>query len=70
MNLSDPSNLLIAGIYFAIAGGLVFFAIFAVYVLVRYGQNRGVAVMGSLIFTLFFLTILNNSYIALIALLK
>lgn len=70
MNLSDPANLLIAGIYFVIVGILVFFAIFGVYVFIRYGQSRGVALLGSLIFALFFLTILNNSYSALVSLLQ
>lgn len=70
MNLSTPSNLLIAGIYFVLIGFLIFFALFGVYVLVRYGQSRGMALLGSLIFALFFLTILGNSYQALLQILQ
>jgi hypothetical protein len=62
MNLSNPVNLLIAGIYYVLTGGLVFFALFGVYVLLRYGQSRPAALLSAVIFALFFLTILNNSY--------
>lgn len=70
MNLNDPTNLLIAGVYFAVTGILSLFAIFGVYDFIRYGQSRGVAALGSLLFALFYLTILNNSYTALQQLLQ
>ena len=70
MDLSNPINLLIAGIYFVITGGLCFFSIFAVYVLVRYGQSRMLAMGISLLYGFFFLTILSASYGSLQQLLK
>ena len=62
MNLSNPTNLIIAGLYFVVVVILIFFALFGVYILNRYGQSRPAALLGSVIFALFFLTVLNNSY--------
>jgi len=69
MNLSDPSNLLIAGIYLVFVVLLTFFSLFGVYILVRYGKSPIVSVTISIIYALFFLTILSQSYTHLSALL-
>jgi hypothetical protein len=70
MNLSNPANLLIAALYFIVVVVLIFFALFGVYILNRYGQSRAAALLGTVIFALFFLTVLNNSYHTLSQLLQ
>lgn len=70
MDLSTPANLLIAGIYLVVTGLLSFFSAFAVYVLVRYGQSRILAISISLLYGFFYLTILSASYTNLQQLLK
>ena len=70
MNLSSPTNLLIAGIYFFVVVILSFFSIFAVYVLVRYAQSRMLAIGISLLYGFFYLTILSASYSSLLQIIK
>jgi len=65
MNLANPANLIIAGLYIALVGILGFFAIFGVYVLIRYGKSTPLAVTISLLFSFIFLQILTQSYITL-----
>lgn len=62
MDLSTPSNLLIAGIYFLSAGLLSLFSVFAVYILIKHGESRTLSLTVSLIYSFFFLTILSQSY--------
>ncbi len=62
MNLSNPINLIIASIYFVVVGIMVFFSIFCVYVLVRYGEKRSLSLVVTLLFCMFFLSILAQSY--------
>jgi hypothetical protein len=62
MNLSDPANLLIAGIYFVAAGILTFFSIFGVYVLIRYGKSTLLSFTVSVFYTFVFISILGSSY--------
>lgn len=56
------ASLLISGIYYVLVGIMTFFSIFGVYVLIRYGQNRSLALLVSLLFTFFFLSSLIQSY--------
>lgn len=70
MNLSSPANLLIAGIYFFVAAVLIFFSLFGVYILIRYGQSRVVAVTASVLYGFIFLSILSGSYETLLAVLQ
>lgn len=56
------SNLLITGIYYVLVGIMTFFSIFGVYVLIRYGQNRSLALLVSFLFAGFFLSALWQSY--------
>jgi hypothetical protein len=65
MNLSDPANLLIAGIYYIIAGILTLFSIFGVYVLIRYGKSTLLAFSVSVFYSFIFLAILGSSYATL-----
>jgi hypothetical protein len=62
MNLSNPANLLIAGIYYVLVAGLSFFSLFGVYILVRYGRSTPLAVTIALVYSFFFLKILLESY--------
>lgn len=70
MDLSTPVNLLIAGVYFIVTGLLSLFSVFAVYVLVRYGQSKTLSVIISLFYGFFYLTILSASYANLQQILK
>lgn len=65
MDLSNPVNLLIAGVYWALTGMLIFFSIFSVYILVRYGKHRILTLLISIIYALIFLKIFSGSYSAL-----
>jgi uncharacterized membrane protein len=60
--MNNPANLLIAGLYYLIVAILAFFALFGVYVLIRYSQSKTLALTVSVVFGFFFLTILANSY--------
>jgi len=70
MNLSDPANLLIAGIYYVIVGIMSFFSIFAVYILMRYGRSTLLAFAFSIFYIFIFVSLLGNSYQALQTLLQ
>lgn len=58
----SPANVLIAGVYYVLVGILTFFSLFGVYVLIRYGKSRTTALGVSLLYVIFFLTILTSSY--------
>jgi len=62
MNLSTPSNLIIAGVYYVLVGLLTFFSIFAVYILIRYGRSRPLALSIAVVYCFFFLKILGESH--------
>ena len=62
MDLSNPINLLIAGFYYVLTGVLTFFAVFGVYILIRFGRSRAFALCVSLVFSFIFLNILAVSY--------
>ena len=62
MNLANPINLLIAGVYFVIVGILCFFSFFGIYVFVRYGRSTYLTLIISVIFSVFFLKILSETY--------
>jgi hypothetical protein len=62
LNISNPTNLLIAGLYLVLVGILSFFSIFGVYILMRYGKSTPIAFAVSLFYAFVFLQILNSSY--------
>ena len=62
MDLTNPGNLIIAAIYYILVGIMAFFSIFGVYVLIRYGKSRTLSVVVSIIYIIFFLQILEQSY--------
>ena len=70
MNLSDPSNLIIAAIYYIAAGILSIFSIFGVYLLIRYGKSTLLAFSVCVFYIFIYLSILGSSYAALQALLQ
>ena len=65
MDISNPTGLAIAGAYYLITGVLIFFSLFGIYILTRYGKSRLLTLFVSLLYGLFFLTILARSYQAL-----
>jgi len=62
MSLSNPANLLIAGIYFVIVGILSFFSLFGIYILTRYGKSSTLALSIDVVYCFLFLKILAESY--------
>ena len=62
MNLSSPQNLLIASIYFVLIGLLTLFSLFGVYILIRYGRSAPLAVAIAVVYALFFIKILSETY--------
>ncbi len=70
MNLNDPTNLLVAGIYYLGAGVLSLFSIFGVYLLMRYGKSTLLSFTVSVFYIFIFLSILGSSYQSLQTLLQ
>ena len=68
MNTSDPFRLIVSGIYYLAVAILVFFSIFSIYVLLRYGRNRTAGLVICVVYAAFFLTILEQSYRILLSL--
>ena len=62
MNLSNPTNLLIAGLYLVLVGILAFFSVFGIFILMRYGKSTPFALGASLLYGFIFLQIINQSY--------
>lgn len=62
MDTSNPLNIILAIFYYALVGGLSFFSIFSVYVLVRYAKNQALGLGVAVVYIFFFLTILSRSY--------
>jgi drug/metabolite transporter superfamily protein YnfA len=52
-------------IYYILAGFFLFFSLFTVYILLRYGKSRLVSGLIALSYTVFFLTLLILSFAAL-----
>jgi len=57
-----PASLIISGIYYVLIVFLALFSIFGVYILIRYGKSRPFSLTLAIIYSLFFLTILFQSY--------
>lgn len=70
MNLSNPTNLLIAGVYYILVAVLSFFSIFGVYILIRYGKSTPLAFTVAIVYSFIFLKILAESYQSLNSLLQ
>lgn len=62
MNLSNPANLLIAGIYFLTVGILSFFSLFGVYILIRYGRSTPLTLTITIVYSILFLKIFAESF--------
>jgi len=62
MSTINFANLVIAGVYYVLTGFIVFFGIFGVYILIRYGRSIVVALAVNALFIIFFLKILSDSY--------
>ncbi len=64
----DPLTEIIKVIYYLAVAVLVFFSVFGVYVLLRYGRDRFASLIAAIFYSLFFLILLQQSYSALLAL--
>ena len=62
MDMTSFNNLLISGAYYLIVAFLTFFAVFGVYILIRYGRSVLFALIVDAVFIMFYLVILSNSY--------
>ncbi len=68
MNTANPINIVITAIYYIIVAVLALLSLFSVYVLMRYGRNKLLGAIVCVLYALFFLTLLQQSHLALIAL--
>jgi hypothetical protein len=56
------NNLLISGVYYVLIAVLSFFSIFGVYILIRYGKTTPLAITIAVVYSVFFLKVLMESY--------
>jgi putative flippase GtrA len=70
MTPSTPANLLISGIYYVVVGIMGFFSLFGVYILLRYGKSVLFSSALAILYAIFFLQILAESYSTLHTLLS
>ena len=62
MDLSNNPNLIIAAVYYILAGIMIFFSLFGVYILNRYGESKMLALFVSALYIVFFMAVLTQSY--------
>ena len=67
---STPANLLISGIFYVVVGIMGFFSLFGVYILIRYGKSIIFSLALTILYAIFFLQILAESYATLHTLLS
>lgn len=70
MPFNQTISLLTAGLYYIIAGIFLFFSLFTVYILLRYGRSRTIALTVSAAYSIFFLGVLSVSFISLQSLMR
>ena len=58
---TNPVFLITAGFYLLAVLAFLFFSLFAVYILIRYGKSRNVALAASLCYGIFFIILLSTS---------
>ncbi len=68
MNPANITTIIVSIAYYVIVGFLALFSFFAVYILMRYARNKIWGAIACLIYALFFLTLLQQSHAALLAL--
>jgi hypothetical protein len=68
MEFNQSITLLIAGLYYVVAGFFLFFSLFTVYVLLRYGRSRTISLVTATVYSVFFLSVLSLSLASLQAL--
>jgi hypothetical protein len=61
MTFNQTLILIIAGLYYVIAGIFLLFSLFTVYIFLRYGRTRTITLATSIIYALFFISILSVS---------
>lgn len=61
MTFNQTLILIIAGLYYVIAGIFLLFSLFTVYIFLRYGRTRSITLTTSIIYALFFISILSVS---------
>ena len=57
-----PLQLTISSVYYILVAILTLFSLFAVYLLIRYGRSIVLSLTLSIVYALFFITILSQSY--------
>jgi hypothetical protein len=62
---STPANLLISGIFYVVVGIMGFFSLFGIYILMRYGKSVIFSLALAILYAIFFLQILAESYATL-----
>ncbi len=62
MDTSNPTNILIASLYYLFTVVIAFFSIFSVYVLLRYGKSWTLSLTLSITYSVLFLIMLQLSY--------
>lgn len=62
---STPANLLISGIYYVVVGLISFLSLFGVYILLRYGKSVIFSLALAILYAIFFLQILAETYTTL-----
>ena len=61
MTFNQTLILIIAGLYYVIAGIFLLFSLFTVYIFLRYGRTRTITLVTAIIYALFFISILSVS---------
>ena len=60
--MNNSTNLVVEGIYYILTALMALFSVFGIYILVRYGRTLAFALALGIIYGLFFLIILSQSY--------
>ena len=65
-NISEFIIQLIKIVYYTFVVVVLFFSVFGIYILTKYGEKRDIALIVSIVFIVFFLGLLGNSYHSLL----
>ena len=61
MSFNQSLILIIAGLYYIIAGIFLLFSLFTVYIFIRYGRSKTITLSTSIVYALFFISVLSVS---------
>lgn len=68
MDFGSLLKLTVSIFYYVLVGAMALLSLFAIYILVRYGKTPLISLAVSIVYIIFFLTILGGSFAALQAL--